>query len=107
MTVSFEVVAADEVDRLAEDDGQGTTKLLLFEAVAAGTLRKPHDVDLGCRKEPVRRVVEEQQADVLRKARLRRPADDIHAPAQRLRRKPCFQRKVAAHGPQKLLNQPR
>ena len=107
MTVFLEVVPAYEVDRLAKDDCQGTTELLLLEAVAAGTIRKPHDIDLRCRKEAGRRLVEEQEPDVLGKARFRRPADDIHALAQGLGRKPRFQREVAAHVTKKLFDQPR
>ena len=103
----LEVIPGDEVDRLAQDDRQGAAKLLLLKAVATGTIRKPHDIDLGCRKEAVRCLVEEQQPDIFGKARLRRPADDAHAPAQGLGRKPCFQHEIAAHITKKLFDQPR
>ena len=96
-----------EGDRLPKDDPQRTAKLLFLEAIAAGTVGEPDDIDLCCGKEAMRRLVEEQQPDVLREARLRRPADDIHAPAQCLRRNPGFCREVTAHVAKKLLNQPR
>ena len=102
----LEMIPRDEVDRLAQDDGQRAAKLLLVEAIAAGAVGKPHDVDLGCGKEAVRRFVEEQQPDVLGKARLGRTADDVQAPAQRFGRKPRFPREVAAHVPQKPPKQP-
>ena len=102
----LEIIPRDEVYGLAQDDGQRAAKLLLVEAIAAGAVGKPHDVDLGGGKEAVRRLVEEQQPDVLGKARLGRPADDVQAPAQRFDRKPSFPREVAAHVPQKPLEQP-
>ena len=53
----------------------------------------------------MRRLVEEQQADVLGKAHLGRPADDVEAPGQRFGRKLRLLRQFAAHVPQKLLDQ--
>ena len=53
----------------------------------------------------MRCLVEEQEPHILGTARLRPPADDIHAPAQGLGRKPSFHREVAADIAKKLLNQ--
>jgi len=56
--------------------------------VAARPFGEPHHVDLHAGKEPLRRFIEKQQANVLQPRGLGRSARDVHLPPQRLGGKP-------------------
>ena len=65
----FEIVCLDITQCVTGDTGKRAFKGLLVKAIPAWSFREPDHVDLCCREEPSRVIIEKEQANVLRQSR--------------------------------------
>ena len=80
----FLVIANDVINSVARDARQRPPELLLLKTIAARAIGEVHHIDLRDREKALRRLVEEQQPDILRHRRFGRPAHHIQLATERL-----------------------
>ena len=74
----FEIICLDIVQHITCDTGKRAFEGFLIKAIPPRAFRKPDHIDLCCRKESPRVLVEKEEADVFRQRRFRWPPHHIH-----------------------------
>ncbi len=85
-----QIVALDVAKGLARHPRQRPLENLFLKTVAARTFGEPDHINLHAGEEPLRLLIEKQQAHVLGPRRFGRAARHVHLPPQ------CFGRKLGA-----------